>query len=166
MATAGELREQAAENERRAAESFERSDTDGFLSQWAFGLSARRDRLAAEIAERGGVMKFPGLYDEHGRRIRARLVRHRNPWSGMDEQVWLVEGPDGEPIEWINRTSAEVGERPSKRSKMGKLGLHEEWEDAPAEARFFGNTNVGIAVARRDGGCPPDAVVLENEEAK
>lgn len=165
-ATSEQLRARAADSERAKAESFERCDTDGFLSQWAHDLSARRDRVQADILDRGGVARFPGLVDGEGRRIRARIVRRHNQWSHTDEEVWLIEGPGGEAAEWVNRTSAEVGSIPSsRRSKMAKMGLHEEWEDAPAQARYFGSANVGVAVARTDGGYPPEAVVFESEEA-
>ena len=40
MKTAQEYRNEAAELHNRVEESFERCDTDGFLSQWANGISA------------------------------------------------------------------------------------------------------------------------------
>ena len=48
MTPADEHRQMAAKAEQDKAESWERSDTDGFLSQWASGLTASlqlRDRI-------------------------------------------------------------------------------------------------------------------------
>jgi len=44
-------REKAAKYQKRVEDSFERSDTDGFLSQWANGLHARLEERLAEIEE-------------------------------------------------------------------------------------------------------------------
>lgn len=61
--TAEELRARAAASEQRAVDSWERSDTDGFVSQWASGISAREDRANAAIADNGGVSTFRALAD-------------------------------------------------------------------------------------------------------
>jgi len=47
-------REKVAECHQWAEESFERSDTDGFLSQWASGITARLHEVRAEIARNCG----------------------------------------------------------------------------------------------------------------
>jgi hypothetical protein len=52
--------------EQERHESFERSDTDGFPSQWASGLTAQWHRLATEIADLGGRHEFPALFDGEG----------------------------------------------------------------------------------------------------
>ena len=56
--TAEEWREQARESRQRSAESWERSDTDGFLSQWASDEMARRYDFLATVAERGYLEVF------------------------------------------------------------------------------------------------------------
>lgn len=53
-----EFTAKAAQHERDAAESFDRCDTDGFLSQWASGVNAQVARTNASIAERGGNAIF------------------------------------------------------------------------------------------------------------
>jgi hypothetical protein len=64
--TAVEWRESAAANRKEKNDSFERCDTDGFLSQWASGICGRRDEYAAQLAEQGGVSDFPVLLDSGG----------------------------------------------------------------------------------------------------
>lgn len=53
----------AAEAHQAAAESFDRCDTDGFLSQWAHGITARLEEAKAEIAARSGKVLAPALID-------------------------------------------------------------------------------------------------------
>lgn len=65
-AKAADLRAQAAERDRAAAESFERSDTDGFLSQWASGLTAQKLRAEADLVEAGGLVTAEALFDLAG----------------------------------------------------------------------------------------------------
>lgn len=64
--TASDLRDQAAEWDRRAAESFDRSDTDGFLSQWASSLTAQKLRAQADLAEAGGMIVVRALFNLDG----------------------------------------------------------------------------------------------------
>lgn len=64
--TPATLREKAARHEQEAYDSFERSDTDGFLSQWASGLSAQKARLEADLLEAGGLMETTALFNLDG----------------------------------------------------------------------------------------------------
>lgn len=59
---AADLRQQAADRNRRSAESRDRSDTDGFLSQWAADQMADRYRGQAEVAEHQGVAEQLALF--------------------------------------------------------------------------------------------------------
>lgn len=72
--SADQLRKEAAEAEQRAFDSFERSDTDGFLSQWASGITAQLKRAQAEIEENGGVADFPALLDLEGNEVPTRVI--------------------------------------------------------------------------------------------
>lgn len=182
LMTAAEHREAAAKAEQSAADSFERSDTDGFLSQWASGLSAQKHRLAAEIAENGGKDEFPGLFDAAGRRVKAKIVKVVDQYRGFGrerKELWLVLDANDKAMHWVPRQSSrrwvqdeglgnghmEEGIAPSKRSKMYGLGLHEGMEEAPAEA-FIDGVGHGLSgrawasVKRTDKGYPADAVVM------
>jgi hypothetical protein len=59
-AQAHEAKARAAEEERAA--SFERCDTDGFVSQWASGLTAAKERIAADLARTGGLRDRDALF--------------------------------------------------------------------------------------------------------
>lgn len=61
--SAQEWKDKATECARRSAESWERSDTDGFLSQWASDSMAHFYRDLAEVAATGGRRDLPWLFD-------------------------------------------------------------------------------------------------------
>lgn len=85
-------REMARDCARRERESFERCDTDGYLSQWAMSVTARLYGEIARVAERGGVWDFEMLADANGDVIEgAREYRTRYGWA------WRL--PDGR---WFN----------------------------------------------------------------
>lgn len=64
--TATEHREVAAAHEKEAAASFERCDTDGFLSQWASGITASKHRAEADLADNDGLIECLALFDTEG----------------------------------------------------------------------------------------------------
>lgn len=97
--TAAEWLEEAARCERQRQESWERSDSDGFLSQWASQQMAQRYRTLAEIAEAGGVYELSFLGDAEGNRIEgARYVETRYGWS------WVYDTPAGETV-WFRESN-------------------------------------------------------------
>jgi hypothetical protein len=183
--SAEQHRAEAARAAQSAADSFERSDTDGFLSQWASDLSARKHLLAAEIAEAGGQHEFPGLFDAAGRRVKAKIVKVIDQYRGFGKQrkeIWLVLDANDKAMHWVPRQSSrrwvqdeglynghpEEGVAPSKRSKMFGLGLHEGIEMAAAEAFIDGEGHglsgrAWVSVKRKDRGYPADAVVFGSE---
>lgn len=123
------LRAEAAAADQRREESFNRCDTDGFVSQWANGITAQLKRANAEIADNGGLAEFPCLLDATtGARVDAKLVEVRNRYT------------HGTDLKWVLSTAAErfYGRKwiPSgKRSRIQKqLGLMEGTEMAPAVA--------------------------------
>ena len=67
LAEAQRLRQSARQNSIEAEQSFERCDTDGFLSQWASGISAEADKTNAKILEGGGLMEFPAVFTLDGK---------------------------------------------------------------------------------------------------
>ncbi len=66
--------------------SWERSDTDGFLSQWAHGLHDSLYQRQAEICRAGGMAWFSCLLDLEGRRVPARMItsRYGPCWAILD----------------------------------------------------------------------------------
>jgi len=114
--------EKAAECERRAAESFERCDTDGFLSQWADGLNARKYRLQADIDANGGMWDFPALFDLSGKEVPAKLIR------GKYGLVWSLTDADGK------FTGQFVAAFPKREATMTAKGYREGSVSRPAIA--------------------------------
>jgi len=124
--TAQELREMSKASAQRSRDSWERSDTDGFLTQWASDLHENLYNLLACIREAGDVAEFWGLYDGD-RRVRARKVETR---YGM---CWLLD--EAEAARY-GRKFVPTGDT-SKVQK--KLGLREATEMAPAWATIGGS---------------------------
>ena len=93
---------------RRSAESFERCDTDGFLSQGASDAMARAYRLCAELAKNGGRSEFVGLgrlnSDGSATLTDARYVRTRYGYS------WVLDTKNG--TVWFRESEAK---NPTKR---------------------------------------------------
>lgn len=116
---AEKFEQQAADCLKREAESFERCDTDGYLSQWASSVMATNYKLKAEICRAGGVSEFNGLYKGE-QRLKAKVI------NGQYGHVWLVHEDDQE---LAGRKFIPTG----SRSKVQKeLGLCEKPELASA----------------------------------
>lgn len=65
--TAADHRIAAAECYRRERESFERSDTDGFLSQWASSITGQEHNAWADLLDNGGTVEVRALFLTDGR---------------------------------------------------------------------------------------------------
>ena len=148
--TAGDkLRASAAQHERNAHESFERCDTDGFVSQWASGLNAQKDRLAASIADAGGVAEFPALFDLDGNLVAAKLIDGR---YGLVWGILASDDPHSDITKWVTAF-------PARESTMRNKGYREGFVMAPAAAKLAGGgkglagaANVRAIKYRTDGG--------------
>ena len=93
------LRAQANDCDRKAAESFDRCDTDGFLSQWANGITGQQLRAQARIEENGGTMTFARtiVVDADGNDVGARQVhtRYGYKWRIDSRDLWVAYNPTG-----------------------------------------------------------------------
>jgi len=119
MNTAADYEAKAAKHLDDAQESFERCDTDGYLSQWAHGVMFEVNKKKAEITKNGGKATFAGLYDGD-RRVVAKLITTKFGVS------WLLDDAEAERY---GRKFVPVG----GNSKVQKaLGLSERDEWAPA----------------------------------
>jgi hypothetical protein len=160
---AARLREEAAAVDRRVQESWERSDTDGFLSQWAGNLTAQLARAKADLLEAGGVATFPGLYDRvTGVRVRARLVDvpAYGAYNGETVSKWVVLDSRDNAVHWVPAFKR------GPRSKLFQLGFEERDETAPAQAVMKGrgrglSGTAWVATVRTDRGIPDGAVPFD-----
>lgn len=124
METADDYRQAAAAADAAADASFERCDTDGFLSQWAHGITAQKYRLQAQIEDAGGLWFFPTLQDGD-RKVDAKLI------DGKFGRCWMLAD-----AEYARYGRKFVGFGATRI--LRKLGLHEGEEPAPAIAVIRG----------------------------
>lgn len=158
MSKAEELRKQASEHYAKAEESFQRSDTDGFLSQWANTITAQKKEVQAIIEENGGKYEFPALFDGD-RRVDAKKIRGRFGF------VWLLSDEEEErygrkfiPFDDSHQDPERIAGRLRRSSVQLDLGLHQALEWAPAKAAIGGSgtglsgaANAYVYVKRTDG---------------
>lgn len=113
QARANSLRQQARDSRKRAQESWERSDTDGFLSQWAGDITARELEMKADLIEAGGVCERPALFDLEGNYVLAKEVETQYGWS------WGIMDPNnprGRFLAWFNESKAKNPETARKNN--------------------------------------------------
>lgn len=144
--TAAELRASAAQHRADAAESFERCDTDGFVSQWASGINAQVADRNAEIADGGGKWLFARttLVTLDGEPTDARAVdtRYGTKWRSDAADKWLPYMP-ARPSTLAKHGYREVTETIAAPAKAIT------W--APSGARgLSGATSVCVIVIRTD----------------
>jgi hypothetical protein len=149
---AQKLRDEAAQAEQAKADSIERSDTDGFLSQWASGLTAQEKRLQAEIVEAGGIATFKRemLETLDGYPAPAKLIGTK---YGL---AWAFEDEDGK------FTGEFISAHPKRTSTMEGKGYRETETlfVAPAKATIKGGgTGLAGAASCFVGIAPADSAV-------
>ena len=157
------LRAEAAAAEQAAHDSFERCDTDGFLTQWAHGLTAREKRAQARIAENGGKAEFPALFTLDGTPVPARLVTTRYGTKFAVFATAADAAAHGAPVvAWINpfvkpATLAKKGYVVQQVLAPAKATLR----GAPGARGLAGATTVQVVVVRTDGGFDAAAPVVK-----
>jgi len=157
METAQQHRDAAAKLFQRANDSFERCDTDGFLSQRASQQTAREHLIQAEIIENGGVEEFVGLY-EGDRRVKARFGSSTH--YGHVSFYWLLHDDEADLIARRGKKFLPTGEN-SRVQKQ--LGLSERPEHAPAKAKL--NSNGHACYGRSGDAWGQDATLIIGEAA-
>lgn len=152
-ATPADLRADADRYEAEAAASFDRCDTDGFVSQWAGGLNSQQARLQAEITEADGLASFAALYDvDTDERVPAKLI------DGRYGLAWALVVPGTDRF-----TGEFVKAFPARTSTMARKGYREGTELAPARAKITGSghglagaASCYVTTARTDAGTGQD----------
>jgi hypothetical protein len=155
--TGAELRDMAAQAERRAWESFERSDTDGYLSQWASDITARLYREQAAIADNGGRAEFGALFDLAGELVPAKFIETR---YGMAWGLLESDDPQSRFVGWFNPSRAR--NEATRRANDARKGYYVGRVAAPAKADTAGSTTVYVGVFRTDGGFSRDVQIIDN----
>lgn len=164
--TADQLRAEATACVASVQESWERSDTDGFLSQWAGTITATLKRRQADITEAGGVATFPALFDLDGELVAAKLIYGQYGW------VWGLlpsDDPRGQFTGWFNpsRATKAATRRANDARKGYQVGLVSApaWADTEGGGTGLGGcASVYVATYRTDGGFSRAVEVLSTSD--
>ena len=143
--TPEQLRAEADAFDQEAAASFERCDTDGFLSQWAMGLGASRKRMEATLAEEGGVSDFLALFTTDGEWVPAKMIQ------GTYGPRWMVLDHEG------RRTGQYLNYHSVRRQTLAKHGFVEGYVTRPAHIDYVGETHTSVRPVRLPSDRPWDA---------
>lgn len=156
--TAAQWRQEAAQARGRSADSWERSDNDGFLTQWAADTIARKYELQAEIAEQGGTWQFPALLDTDGNLVPAKLVQTRfGPAWG------LLSDPDNPHSDFTGFVNPSNASTPARRAgAMARKGFRVGTVRAPATAALSDGLNPLAYARRTDGGFDAAAEIVDD----
>jgi len=120
------LREQAAQYEQDAKNSFDRCDTDGFVSQWASGVMAQERRMKADLEDNGGMAEFDVLFDLEGNKQNAKII------NGKFGPCWAFMDNDGKFTgQFVSATIT--------AKTLAKKGYVEGVEMAPAKVALTGS---------------------------
>lgn len=131
------LEAEAKRADEKAEESFQRCDTDGFLSQWALNIGAQRDRKQIEVLRKGGYWRFPVLCDAEGNVLCDRIYRFANQFAGYGSvEKWRL--PDDVAARLGRQWIPVAGWRGNSRIQK-QLGLREEDRYFPARAKIMGS---------------------------
>lgn len=173
-AKAAELRASAAADSAAREESFERCDTDGFLSQWAHGINSSLKLEQARILEAGGKDEFPALFLPTGERVKAKVI------DSQYGRCWAIVAANGRYSRFVSlapyweeitddmtdEMKANVKKNNKRRERWEKKhGFKQGVEMAPAIGRLEGrgrglSGTCFVVVERTDDGYPPNAVVV------
>lgn len=144
--TAAEYRQMAADCYGRANESWERSDTDGFLSQWASQQMASRYLHNAQIVEDGGIITTVVVEIATGK-VAATM---RDQREGRYGYYFLIK--DDEIAARTTRFFSESNARnkATAEANNAKKGFRLETRMVPLEGCYESRESGCIEVARYD----------------
>jgi hypothetical protein len=137
LAEIEELEASARCNIQSAADSFDRCDTDGFLSQWADGITADLKRHQADLLRDGGYAQFPVLCDADGNVVADRIYTFTNQfadWTTVERWKLPAELEAKHSRRWVP-----VAGYSGKSRVQKQIGLHEESRWFPAYAKITGS---------------------------
>ncbi|UMO76152.1 hypothetical protein SEA_AMOK_29 [Gordonia phage Amok] len=141
--TADEYRAMAQRNREQSAESFDRCDTDGFLSQWAHDSLAHTYRTLADWAEEGGDVQeiaWPMILDDEGNWRWVDEFRYVKGQYGESVRIW-----HDHKVHWWNPSRARKAA--TARRNDEKKGFRWALVKATVEAyTYSAGMHVGLAL--------------------
>lgn len=136
--TAAEWRALSVRSHEARNESWDRCDTDGFLSQWAHGLTATENEYRAQLAETDGKCDVQAAFDLDG-----NLLRALHGWSDYGE-YFMIKDADGNKIEFFSPSQARS--ETTARRNNAKKGYYVGTVRVPATVKIMGG-GTGLAGA-------------------
>jgi len=159
------LRARAASAHAAAVESFERCDTDGFLSQWASDITGRKASLQADIVEAGGLWEFPALFSADGELVAAKMVstRYGISWALLED-----DSPSARFVGWFNSSRARSNDRRiaanlKKGYRLGRVLAPARADIGGSGHGLSGATSCYVYAKRTDGGFSRSVTVVSIE---
>lgn len=120
------LRQHSEECARRSVESFERSDTDGCVSQWCNDTLARDYDRAAKLADQANMEVFKVLVDSQTGEVVGNTIHvFQSRFHRGSEYKWAVRRNGAEKAEWVTDYKRDSG--------FAAKGLVVAWMVAPAK---------------------------------
>jgi hypothetical protein len=161
--TADQYRKMAHGEHSKREESFDRCDTDGFLTQWASGLYSSLYQTLAELAENNWMAEFPALfYSDTNKRVPAKIiyVQDKFSYNGGTKSLWAIIDPETGKFTGVFLPTGK------KSRKQKSLGFWEGTESAPAYAKIDGkgyglSGSAWVSTYRTDGGFPKELLKIK-----
>lgn len=155
--TADEWRKRASRSFKNASDSWDRSDTDGFLSQWAGNVMGGKYIALAGIAEDGGTIVISALFDLNGKFVPARLVdtAYGCSWG-------LIDSEDPERFSgWFNPSNAKnesrrIANNAKKGFYIGSIRVRPKLNRNTMDAWAHPDGKFEIVEVIDNGKCAPD----------
>mgnify|MGYP003341767788 FL=1 len=120
------LREKVAYWRQREEESFQRSDTDGCVSQWCMSISAMDCDRQAELADQGNLSVFKVLVDtQTGELVGTTIHTFKSRFHYGNERKWAVRRSGCDKTQWVTDYKRESG--------FAEKNLKAAWMLAPAK---------------------------------
>lgn len=152
--TADQWRAMAAKARGQSQASFERSDTDGALSQFASDSAARRYDMCATLAEQDGTWEFPALFTLTGALVPdAVWIKTKTKYGA--KWVWRIGR--GQAAQWFDPSKANSGARrrandAAKGYQLGTIRATAYVGTSGSGKGLSGMLSVGFYIGRSDDG--------------
>jgi hypothetical protein len=137
--TAAEWRAEAAAAYKAREASWDRSDTDGCLSQWASGLTGQENGLRAQLAEQNGLTQVCAVFDLDG-----NLVPTVHGWGEYGEYFAILDNEERGCRRFFSPSKAKK-EETARRNNAAK-GFYIGLVKVPGKTKICGG-GTGLAGA-------------------
>ena len=142
-AKANEFNQSSSDASQRARDSFDRCDTDGYLSQWAQGETSQLDRAKEDLCRNEGLHSFVGLY-LNDRRIKAKEILVTDQFTGNKKSVWLLH--DDEKVNVCGKKFLPHNNGGGRSRILNAFGLKELDVESPAWCTLKGHNDASYSL--------------------